>query len=206
MLKIKEVILVEGLHDKIKLEQVVDTLIIATEGFRIYKDDEKKALIKKLAQERGLIILTDSDSAGFRIRSYIKNILGNTPVKHAYIPQISGKERRKPKPGAEGILGVEGISSDILKEILEKTNCQVLSRSDKKISKTDFFESGLLGQPHSAELRRKLALSLDLPPRLSSNALLEVLNALYTYDEYTSHLCKAVTNNTENSLYSGDKS
>ena len=184
MLKIKEVILVEGLHDKIRLEQVVDTLIISTDGFGIYKNSEKKSLIKKLAKERGLIILTDSDSAGFRIRSFIKNILGDTPVKHAYIPQIPGKERRKPKPGAEGILGVEGISLDILKEILAGIDCHPATAIGKKISKADFYEDGLLGQPGSSNLRRRLAISFGLPPRLSSNALLEVLNALYSHNEY----------------------
>lgn len=185
MLHITEAIIVEGIHDKIKLQQVVDSLIITTNGFSIYGDKEKIAMIKKLALEKGLIILTDSDSAGKRIRSYIKNCIGNIPVKHAYIPQLEGKERRKDKAGAEGVLGVEGMTAQVLESVLLRAGCMVTDQPNKvQITKIDLYEDGLIGMPQSKLLRQRLAKKLELPTNLSTNALLEVLNSLYTLEGY----------------------
>lgn len=185
MLHIKEAIIVEGIHDKIKLQQVVDAVILTTNGFSIYGDKEKLTLIKKLALEKGLIILTDSDSAGKRIRSYIKNCIGNIPVKHAYIPQLKGKERRKDKAGAEGILGVEGMKAEVLEKVLLRAGCMVSNQLNKpQITKSNLYEDGLTGASNSKALRQKLSKKLDLPTNLSTNALLEVLNSLYTIEEY----------------------
>lgn len=189
MLKIKETIVVEGLHDKIKLEQLVDATIIQTNGTAIFGDKPKIAMLKRLAEQNGLIILTDSDAAGFRIRSYIKSCIGEASIKHAYIPQIEGKERRKAQRGAEGLLGVEGMQSSLLCDILVKAGCSVDTRSDangsaRRVEKSNLYEDGLLGGPNSAALRRKFARKLQLPPRISATALLDVINSLYSYDEY----------------------
>lgn len=181
--KIKEAIIVEGTYDKIKLSQLYDTAIVTTDGFGIYKNTQKVELIKKLAAKDGIIVLTDSDSAGFQIRNYIKNFVKNGLVKHAYIPDIEGKEKRKTKPSKEGFLGVEGISDEIIIEAIEK--CSVMKCNDeKKITKTDLFLDGLSGGDKSKELRLHLTKQLDLPKRMSANMLLDVLNSLYTYEEY----------------------
>ena len=187
--KIKEAIIVEGTYDKIKLSQLFDTTIVTTDGFGIYKDVKKVELIKKLAQKDGIIVLTDSDSAGFQIRNYIKNFVKSGIVKHAYIPDIEGKEKRKTKPSKEGFLGVEGINDSIIVDAVEK--CSVASFDDqKKITKTDLFLDGLSGGEKSKELRYHLTKKLDLPKRMSTNMLLDVLNSLYTYDEYKEFISK----------------
>ena len=163
----------------------MDTIIITTNGFSIYGDKEKLSIIKKIALEKGLIILTDSDSAGKRIRSYIKNCIGNIPIKHAYIPQIKGKERRKEKEGSEGILGVEGMTAEVLEKALIRAGCMVDNRSKKaSITKTILYEDGLIGKKNSKLLRQKLLKKMDLPSNLSTNDLIEVLNSLYTIVEY----------------------
>lgn len=188
MLKIKEAIIVEGTYDKIKLGGIVDATIVTTDGFDIFKNRKKAELIKMLSEKNGIVILTDSDRAGFQIRNYVKNIAGNGSVKHAYIPDIKGKEKRKDKPSKEGFLGVEGVSDDSIIDALIKCGCT--ETEDKKdesktfITKKDLFSDGLSGGADSADKRRKLTRKLKLPDRISANMLLDVLNQLYTYDEY----------------------
>lgn len=183
MKKIKEAIIVEGTYDKIKLSQLFDTLIVTTDGFGIYKSVQKANLIKKLAREKGIIVLTDSDRAGFQIRNYIKNIVKTGVVKHAYIPDVPGKEKRKDKPSKEGFLGVEGIDDSIICDAIEK--CSVHIEDDaKKVTKSDLFIDGLSGVNDSKKLRMALTKELELPKRMSANMLLDVLNSLYTYEEY----------------------
>jgi len=187
--KIKEAIIVEGTYDKIKLSQLFDTAIVTTDGFGIYKNIAKVNLIKKLAEKDGIIILTDSDSAGFQIRNYIKNFVKKGIVKHAYIPDIEGKEKRKTKPSKEGFLGVEGINDAIILEAVEK--CSVQRCDDaKKITKADLFKDGLSGNEESKKMRMYLTKNLELPKRMSANMLLDVLNSLYTYDEYKEIISK----------------
>ncbi len=189
MIKIKEAIIVEGTYDKIKLDQMVDTTIITTGGFGIFKDSSKMELIKRLAETNGIIILTDSDRAGFLIRNHIKQCIPAQYIKHAYIPEVKGKEKRKTVPGKEGLLGVEGINNRQIEEALKKAGCRVEKTGQTtdhpiKITKTDFYEDGLTGSVNSRKLRKKLTDQLNLPSRISANALLDVLNTLYTYEEY----------------------
>lgn len=184
-LRIREAIVVEGRYDKNTLSQLVDALIIPTDGFGIFKDGEKKAFLRRIAAERGVILLTDSDGAGFVIRSHLKGVLPPEQVKQAYIPDLYGKERRKTKPGKEGKLGVEGMRPEVLEQALRRAGATILGESDAgdkpvcPITKADFFRWGLTGQPESAQRRDELKRSLALPQRLSTNALLEVLNTLY---------------------------
>ncbi len=185
MLKIKEVIIVEGSYDKSKLSSLVDTTIVVTDGFLIFKDKKKCAMIKALAEKNGAIIFTDSDSAGFKIRNYLKNILADCKVRHAYIPDIKGKEKRKNHHSKEGFLGVEGVSDEIILKALENAGFDLCSEKEaKKITKTDFYYDGLTGNPDSAERREQLKKKLNLPKHLSANMLLEVLNRLYGYEVY----------------------
>ncbi len=183
-LKIKEAIVVEGKYDKIKLSRLFDTLIIPTNGFDIYKNKNKINLLKQAAEKNGLIILTDSDSAGFRIRNHIRQCLGEVSVKNAYIPEIEGKEKRKETPSKEGLLGVEGISDELIIQAIMSQTQQYQSSDEKKITKTDFFELGLTGGANSAELRAKLCKKLGLPVKISANQLISTLNILYTKDEF----------------------
>jgi len=186
MLHIKETIIVEGKFDKEKLKKITDAAIICTEGFNLYRDGRIISSIKKMAEKTGIIILTDSDAAGFRIRNYIKNCLGGKGIiKHAYIPKVQGKERRKAIGGKEGILGVEGMTEEVLEKILTTvTDISYEKEVENPITKTDFFLDGLTGKADSADKRRRLAQRLGLPPRLSANALLEVINKTCTKDEY----------------------
>lgn len=189
MLKIKEAIVVEGRYDKNKLSQIVDTLIIETSGFGIFNNSEKRALLKKICDEKGIIILTDSDGAGFVIRNHLKGALPNDKVKNAYIPQIEGKERRKPKASKEGFLGVEGVNVSVIIEAIKKAGATILEDDsiDEKhpeISKTDFYEDGLSGGENSAQLRLCILKECGLPCHMTANAMLEAFNVLYTRDEY----------------------
>ncbi len=187
MLKIKEAVIVEGKYDKQRLSEFLDTIIITTSGFRVFKDKEKQQLIRKLACDRGLVIMTDSDSAGFVIRNFLRGIVADSQIKHCYIPQIKGKEKRKDTPSKEGLLGVEGLSVDILREALIKSGVDVgqgaAENNKTPITKSDMFEMGLSGRENSAELRLRLMEELGLPTYLSANALLEVINSLYTKAE-----------------------
>ncbi|MDD6269956.1 MAG: DUF4093 domain-containing protein [Oscillospiraceae bacterium] len=185
MIKIKEAIVVEGKYDKIKLSSILDAVIIVTDGFRIYKDREKLALIRHYAESTGIIILTDSDRAGFKIRSFIKGSVKNGKIYNVYAPDIYGKESRKEKPSAEGKLGVEGISPELLLEAFKKAGIKASDAvpNPDPVTKTDLFELGLSGGPGSSELRRNLQRKLGLPELLSANSLVEVLNTMMTKKE-----------------------
>jgi len=188
--RIKEVVVVEGRYDKNAVSQVVDATIIEVSGFRIFSDKEKINLLRKLAEKRGLIILTDSDKAGFFIRGRLRGILGETNVKHAYIPDIMGRERRKAACSKEGKLGVEGMNPEVITKALElagatyEENYMSKKCPEPIITKSDLFELGLSGGKESLKKRSDLLKRLDLPERLSANGLLDVLNALYTRDEF----------------------
>lgn len=184
MIKIDQAIIVEGKYDKIKLSSVVDGIIIVTNGFRIFKDKEKLELIRYYAQTTGIIILTDSDSAGRKIRGYIKGAVHDGSIKNVYIPDIFGKEKRKNKPSAEGKLGVEGIDSDILIEAFEKAGITA-SESDSvhDITNMTLFENGLSGGQNSKLLRERLQMKLGLPSLMSSASLIEVLNTMMNGEE-----------------------
>ncbi|MDO4315173.1 MAG: DUF4093 domain-containing protein [Oscillospiraceae bacterium] len=185
MRKIKEVIVVEGRYDKNTLAQVVDATVVTLGGFSVFNDREKLAFLRRLAEKQGLIVLTDSDGAGFVIRNYLKGALPKEQVKQAYIPDIRGKERRKRAPGREGKLGVEGMRPDVLLEALRRCGATFLDGTEETeppkapITKADLFELGLTGGPDSAAKRRALLKRLDLPERLTANGLLEALNLLY---------------------------
>ncbi|MCM1269542.1 MAG: DUF4093 domain-containing protein [Ruminococcus flavefaciens] len=184
MIKIDQAIIVEGKYDKIKLSSVVDGIIIVTNGFRIFKDKEKLELIRYYAQTTGIIILTDSDSAGRKIRGYIKGAVHDGSIKNVYIPDIFGKEKRKDKPSAEGKLGVEGIDSNILIEAFEKAGITA-SESDSvhDITNMTLFENGLSGGQNSKLLRERLQMKLGLPSLMSSASLIEVLNTMMNGEE-----------------------
>lgn len=184
-LKLKEAIVVEGRYDKNTLSQVVDAVILETSGFGIFKDKEKLALLRRVGETRGLIVLTDSDGAGFVIRNYLKGALPRDQVKQAYIPDRPGKEKRKKRPGKEGKLGVEGMSPAVLEQALRQAGATILdgeTQAEPKappLTKADLFAWGLSGGPGSQEKRRALLRALDLPVHLSPNAMLPVLSALY---------------------------
>ncbi len=182
-LKIKEAIVVEGKYDQIKLSRLFDTLIIPTNGFDIYKNKNKLNMLRQVAEKNGIIILTDSDSAGFRIRNHIRNCLGDIPVKNAYIPEIEGKEKRKATPSKEGFLGVEGIEDEIIVQAIMSQTQQV-EKSHHKITKTDFYELGLTGGSDSAQKRAGLCKKLGLPVKISTNQLISALNNLYTREDF----------------------
>lgn len=188
MLHIKETIVVEGKFDKERLKGITDAPIICTGGFSLYTNKNIINSIRKMAEKTGIIVLTDSDSAGFRIRNYIKQCVGKRGVvKHAYIPSVEGKERRKRVPGKEGLIGVEGMTEEDLLKILETvvTVEEVLKDADSKpITKAMFFEDGLSGKDDSLQKRRQLAKVLGLPVRISANAMLDLLNSAIGYDEY----------------------
>ncbi len=186
MIKLKEAVIVEGKYDKIKLSSLVDGLIITTDGFGIFKDREKRELIKTLAKKRGIIILTDSDSAGFLIRSHIKGFVSEGKIKNVFIPDVFGKEKRKSAPSKEGKLGVEGMDRELLENALKKAGIveEKTSPNAKKVLKSDLFEDGISGGADSKAKRTRLLKELGLPERMSANALLETVNALYSFEEY----------------------
>lgn len=189
MLRIKEAIVVEGRYDKNTLSQVVDTLILETAGFGIFKNPEQMALLRRAAQRRGLIVLTDSDGAGFVIRNRIRGAIPTAQVKHAYIPDRYGKERRKRRPGKEGKLGVEGMPPQVLEEGLRRAGATVLGEDTQErlveplLTKADLMAAGLTGAPDSAGRRQALLKELELPEHMSANALLAVLNGCYSRAE-----------------------
>ena len=187
MIKIKEAVIVEGKYDKIKLSAIIDTVIIETDGFAVFKDKEKQKFIRFLAEKRGIIIMTDSDSAGFKIRNFINGITKSENIKNVYIPDIYGKEKRKTEMSKEGKLGVEGMKPEIILSALKKAGilCDENEKTEcHKITHTDFFEDGISGGENSSEIRKALAKQLDLPERISSSALLKIINVYMTYDEY----------------------
>lgn len=188
MEKIKEVIVVEGRYDKNSLLQVVDALVIETGGFQIFNDRQKRSLLRRLAEQRGLILLTDSDGAGFMIRNFLKGCVDPKYIKQAYIPDVYGKERRKSAPSKEGKLGVEGMSPEVLLQVLKRAGASFEGRPAEQhqdqISMADLYMKGLAGGQGSSEKRSELLKKLDLPERMRPNALLEVLNALMTREEF----------------------
>lgn len=188
MHSVKEVIVVEGRYDKNTLSQVVDAVIIETSGFGIFNDAQKQKLLRTMAQARGLVVLTDSDGAGFVIRNFIKGCVDPTCVKHAYIPDVYGKERRKAAPSKEGKLGVEGMRPQVILDALIRAGATVDERpaaeSAARITKADMYKCGLSGGTGSREKRAALIKRLDLPEKLSADALLDVLNAIMTREEF----------------------
>lgn len=189
MLHIREAIVVEGRYDKNTLSQVVDTLILETGGFQIFKDPERMALLERAARRRGLIVLTDSDGAGFVIRNRVKGAIPAQFLKHAYIPDVYGKERRKSAPGREGKLGVEGMGPAVLLQALEQAGATFEEEAGpaaerRGVTKADFYQLGLTGAPNSGAKREALLRRLRLPQRMSTNALLEAVNVLYTREEF----------------------
>ena len=188
MIKIKEAIVVEGKYDKNTLKQVVDTAVFHTDGFGIMNNGEQLELLRKTAETQGLVILTDSDGAGFVIRNYRKGALPREGVLHAYIPDIYGKEKRKTAPGKEGKLGVEGMKPDVLVDVLQKAGATFEDRemSTKKtpITKADFYEWGLTGSADSGKKRLELLKKLNFPEHMSANVMLEALNVLYDRETF----------------------
>ncbi len=186
MLKLKEVVIVEGKYDKIKLSQILDALIIDVGGFNIFKNKEKVQMIKKLADKNGVLILTDSDHAGFMIRNYLNGIIPQDKIKHAYIPDIIGKEKRKKTYSKERKLGVEGVDDKIILDAINKVSLKKEEKTNniKEVTKMDFYEDGLSGRDNSSDKRKKLLKKLNLPENLSQNTLIKVLNKTISYDEY----------------------
>lgn len=187
MIKIREAVLVEGRYDKNTLSQIVDTAIFECSGFGIFKNKEQMTLLRQVAQKRGLIVFTDSDGAGFVIRNHVKSAIDNAYLKHAYIPDVYGKERRKAAPGKEGKIGVEGMTRDVLVEALRRAGATFddggLSAGGS-ITKQDLMELGLSGGNGSAEKRKAILFKLGLPERMSSNAMLQAINVLYSKEEF----------------------
>ena len=186
MIKVRCPIVVEGRYDRIRLASVVDGIVLETGGFRIFRDREMLEALRTMARTTGLIILTDSDRAGFQIRSYLKNALGqDARLTHVYIPAAPGKEKRKRTPGREGLLGVEGMPQDVLEAAFRRAGvgCERIERRSD-ITRSDLYDAGLTGKPDSAERRRRLLESLGLPPRISTGTMLELLNTLLTREEF----------------------
>lgn len=184
MLHINGAIVVEGKYDKAKLSRLVDCPIVVVNGFGVFKDKKTIQLLRYYSEHGGLIILTDSDSAGFRIRGHIKGVIKNGNVRCAYIPDIYGKEKRKLAPSAEGKLGVEGMPDSALIEVLKPFSEDENSEGSRLVTKMDFYEDGFTGRPDSSSRRDELKRRLNLPERLSSNSLLEAINRTVGYDKY----------------------
>ena len=190
-IKVQEVIIVEGKYDLNALKQIIDGVILTTDGFGIFHNQDKLNLIRRMAESRGVVILTDSDGAGFVIRNYLKGALPKERIKQAYVPDIAGKERRKRTASKEGKLGVEGMRPEVIRQALVKAGATIdgsAQISDGEITKADLFSWGLSGTPNSAENRKRLMQELELPEKLSPNALLDVLNVLMTKDQLTDYL------------------
>lgn len=188
MVKIREAILVEGRYDKNTLSQIVDAAILETGGFGIFKDKKQMALLRQVAQNRGLIVFTDSDGAGFVIRNHVKSAIPAKYLKHAYIPDIMGKERRKAAPGKEGKLGVEGMKPEIILEALRRAGATIEGENGTithQITKQDLMTLGLSGTADASARRLHLLKKLNLPEHMSSNAMLQALNLLYSLEELT---------------------
>lgn len=195
MERIREVIVVEGRYDKNTVSQVVDATVVTLGGFAVFNDKEKLAFLRRLAEKQGLILLTDSDGAGFLLRNYLKGALPRDKVKQAYIPDVKGKERRKRRGGKEGKLGVEGMSPAVLLEALRRAGATFEGEAPPKrgeaLTKADLFALGLTGGEGSAERRRALLKRLDLPEHLTANGMLEALNLLFTREELEALLAES---------------
>lgn len=196
MLKLEQALLVEGKYDAARLANIVDGTILTTDGFRVFKDGALQKMLKRIAAAQGLIILTDSDAAGFKIRHFVTGLVGAGNVLQAYVPAIHGKEARKAEPGKEGLLGVEGVNDELILQGLttaleSRTTCQKQTTQLRPITYTDLYDWGISGTANSAENRRVLLYRLGLPPRLSKKELLQVLNTLYTYDALNAEIEKS---------------
>lgn len=187
MHKIKEAVIVEGTYDKIKLSGFLDGIILTTHGFAVYTNEDFIRTMCELAKKTGIVIFTDSDSAGMRIRNFLKQKIKDGTIRHAYIPDIEGKERRKRIASKEGFLGVEGMSEEIIIKALREAGCEIddVAEMPKNsgLTKSELYILGLSGRDGSAELRKKLAEKINIPAKISSNMLLDILNRLYTYEE-----------------------
>ena len=186
MVRIREAIVVEGRYDKNTLSQIVEAPIFQTDGFGILSNKEQLELLRRVAAQRGLIVFTDSDGAGFVIRNFLKGAIAPQYLKHAYIPDVPGKEKRKSTPGKEGKLGVEGMAPEIILNALTRAGATIEGESlrvSNSITKQDLVELGLSGGPNSAQLRRELLMKLEFPSHMSANAMLQALNLLYTKEE-----------------------
>lgn len=190
MLKTDKIIIVEGRYDKIKLSSIIDAVIIETEGFGIFKDKQKQKMLRKLSESKQIVILTDSDSAGFVIRNFISGFIPKDRIINAYIPDVYGREKRKQNYSKEGKLGVEGIDADIIRSSLEKAGVTISVETEKSkpVTKQDLYIDGLSGGENSALKRAALLKYLDLPERMTVNAMLEIMNSFMTYDDYKNAL------------------
>ena len=186
MIKIKQAVIVEGKYDKIKLSGIIDAPIIQTDGFGIFKDKELQLMIRKLAEKRGILVLTDSDSAGFKIRSFIGSTVEQKQIFHAYIPDVFGKESRKTEPSKEGKIGVEGMPEQIIIQALSNAGilCETAEEPARPITKLDLYEFGFTGGKDSAKKRAALLKYYSFPERLSANSLIKVLNCITTYERF----------------------
>lgn len=187
MIKIKEAVIVEGKYDKIKLSSIIDAPIITTDGFGIFKDKEKQKFIRNLAEKRGILILTDSDSAGLMIRSFLGGSIKKEYIRHAFIPELFGKEKRKTETSAEGLLGVEGVPTEVIVDALKRAGVvadETTEKNSEPITKLDLYEDGFFGKDNCTQKRKMLLLKASLPSKLSTNALVEMLNIFMTRDEY----------------------
>lgn len=184
-IKIHEAVIVEGRYDKIKLSNIIDAFILETDGFSIFKDKKKLAFIKKLALERGIVVLTDSDHAGFMIRSHISSAVPKSRIKNVYIPDVYGKEKRKAAPSKEGKIGVEGMSIEVILNAFEKAGVTASKVTcDNPVTTADFFELGLTGGADSKEKRKELCAELDLPEFLSVSSLISCINNMMSKEEF----------------------
>jgi len=191
VIRLKQAVIVEGKYDKIKLSSLLDAVIITTDGFGIFKDKEKLSLIRALAKSSGLVILTDSDSAGFRIRSHIKGCITEGEIINVFVPQIKGKEKRKEKPSAEGLLGVEGIDADILRKAL--SDAGVMSKNSNRedfLDRARLMDDGLIGKENSSVMRAMLLKELGLPDLVNTATMLEIINRLYDEQTYNKAISK----------------
>ena len=186
MIKLKQAVIVEGRYDKIKLKNIIDAPIIETNGFRIFNDKQRQSLIRQIADTRGILIMTDSDGAGFVIRNFLKGTVDKSKIINCYIPQLSGKEKRKVHKSAEGFLGVEGVPDEVIIEAVRKSGAEIIGEetvSRNEITKADLYSLGLTGTENSAKKRKQLLDKMNLPGYLSTNAMLTALNALYSLEE-----------------------
>jgi len=192
-MKITEAIIVEGTYDVIKLKNIVDAIIVKVDGFKLFANDETLEYIRSLAQKTGIVVFTDSDRAGFLIRNYIKSSVSGR-VLHAYIPDITGKEKRKKSPSKEGFLGVEGVSPSVIISALETAGCTIDGAKtlppSTQVTRGMLYEDGLIGTQQSAQKRRLVAAALSLPSRMSTTALVDALNTLHGYEKYKEALSK----------------
>lgn len=204
MLKIEQAVIVEGKYDKIKLESIIDATIVVTNGYGIFRDKEKLELIRFYARHKGIIILTDSDGAGFKIRGYLKGSVPEGSIRNVYIPDVFGKEKRKEKPSCEGKLGVEGIKKSLIIEAFRKAGIAFSDEDEEgsadklkknPVTRMDIYEAGLTGTPDSTERRKRLLKKLGLPERLSTTGMLEALNTMMSSEEFHDMMNKEGENN-----------